>query len=71
MVILSLTFAMLYGPWQLWVLASPTRTIRFRTVAQAVAAGAVVTLPAAVLIEWTVDPFSEDVVRLRRIIDNR
>ena len=24
MVMLSLTFAMLYGPWQLWVLATPT-----------------------------------------------
>lgn len=52
MMILALTFAMLYGPWQLWVLATPTRTIRFRTVAQAVVAGAVVTLPVAVLIEW-------------------
>ena len=52
MMLLSMVVAMLYGPWQLWVLASPTRTIQFRTVSLGVLAGVAVAFPVSVGIEW-------------------
>ena len=50
--VLSYSLALLYGVFQLWVLASPTRTIRFRTAVTGFVCGAVVTFPLAVLLEW-------------------
>ncbi len=50
--VLSYSLALLYGVFQLWLLASPTRTIRLRIVMTGFGCGAVVTFPLAVLLEW-------------------
>ena len=50
--VLAYSLALLYGVFQLWLLASPTRTIRFRTAMTGFMCGAVVTFPLAVLLEW-------------------
>ena len=52
MLFVSMVAAMLVGPWQLRLLASPTRTIRFRTVLLSVLAGVAVAFPVTVAVEW-------------------
>ncbi len=51
--VLAYSLALLYGVFQLWLFASPTRTIRFRTAMTGFVCGAVVTFPLAVLLGWS------------------